>query len=328
MKLSTMYAIDSLTNANGKNPVATHILQQWEYDVDSMQFFRSSTNFVYMFRKEEKPYFLRFAASSERTRETIKAEIDILNRIDKRGVTVASPVLSKSGNFVETVTMEDGTFHAVVFTGLRGTQFDIEDLNEAQFREWGVALGKLHSVIETYTSTTFNRSTWKEHLTWISESLSKDEPMVRSELEQIASSLNELPITQSNYGLIHFDFELDNLCWQNDTIGILDFDDCSYWWYVADIAFALRDLFEDGVDLKKSNFLAFVRGYREQHVLDDILLSYLPMFIRFAKLLSYTKILRAVDIPDSSTYPEWLRGLRLKLINQMKRYKVSLESYA
>ena len=326
MKLSTMYAIDRLTNANGENPIATHILQRWEHDVASIQFFRSSANFVYSFRKGEQPYFLRFVASSERTRETIEAEVDILHWIANKGMFVASAVKSKHGNFVETVVMNEGTFHAVVFTALRGTQFEIEDLNEAQFWQWGATLGKLHSVVEMYPSTTSNRSTWKEHLAAMSESLAKDEPIVRAELGQISSLLNKLPITHSNYGLIHFDFELDNLCWYDHVIGMLDFDDCSYYWYVADVAFALRDLFEESVDVENSNFLAFVRGYREQHSLDDAFLSYVPLFIRFANLFAYTKLVRSVDISDNPTYPEWLIGLRLKLTNKIASYKASLET--
>ncbi len=329
MKLSTMYAIDHLTNPNWENPVATQILQHWEHDIASIQFFRSSANFVYTFRKEGKPYFLRFASNSDRTREIVEAEVDILNWVIKKGMIVASPVKSKNGNFVETVVMNEGTFHAVVFTALQGTQMEIEDLTDAQFQEWGATLGKLHTVTQTYQgSEVSKRRTWKECLEWMKISLSKDDVVVRTELDQIASSLNELPMTQNNYGLIHFDFELDNLCWQEQTIGMLDFDDCSYLWYVADIAFALRDLFKENVDLQNNNFLAFVRGYREQYLLDDALLSYLPLFIRFAKLLEYTKLVRSVDIPDSSTYPEWLRGLRLKLTQRMDSYRASFESHA
>jgi len=50
--------------------------------------------------------------------------------------------------------------------------------------------------------------------------------------------------TRDNFGLIHFDFELDNLCWEDALIQMLDFDDCAYHWYAADITYALRDLFQ------------------------------------------------------------------------------------
>ena len=46
---------------------------------------------------------------------------------------------------------------------------------------------------------------------------------------------------------IHFDFELDNIVWNTDKTGIIDFDDSAFYWFVADIAFALRDLYDDSV---------------------------------------------------------------------------------
>ena len=52
--------------------------------------------------------------------------------------------------------------------------------------------------------------------------------------------LGALPVDRDRYGLIHFDFELDNLYWRDQTIGMLDFDDCAHYWYAADIAFWLK----------------------------------------------------------------------------------------
>src|SRR2546430_7254258 len=78
--------------------------------------------------------------------------------------------------------------------------------------------------------------------------MQKNEPRVQAEFDHLTSFLSALTVTETNSGLIHGDFELDNLFWQDDTIALLDFDDCSYSWYVADVAFALRDLFATGVD--------------------------------------------------------------------------------
>src|ERR1700680_1792987 len=103
MKLSTMCKVDCMVGANGESPVAEQLLQDWEQDPGSVRCFRSSTNFVYVLRNDGRECFLRFAESSERTRETIEAEIDILHWVADKGMVVASPVLSRNGNFVETV---------------------------------------------------------------------------------------------------------------------------------------------------------------------------------------------------------------------------------
>ena len=329
MKLSTMLTVNRTIDTQGESPIAAQILQQWEHDSGSAKFFRASANFVYLFHKEGKPFFLRFAASSGRTRETIEAEIDILQWVAMRGLTVTPPIASINGNYVETVVTDLGTFHAVVFSKLEGTQLEIENLDDRHFREWGAALGKLHSTLESYAPSDIpTRSTWRDQMELVRAFLPEEKSAVRSEFEQIASSLEALPVTHDSYGLIHFDFELDNLYWQDQTIGIGDFDECSYAWYIMDIAFALRDLFRDRIDLNNRSFLAFVRGYRTQHELQNELVSQLPLCLRTARLLTYARLVRSLDLPPHAEDPDWLQALRLKLENRQNDYKASLAHHS
>ena len=246
-----------------------------------------------------------------------------------RGLTVTPPIESIHGNYLETVVTDLGTFHAVVFSKLEGTQLEIENLDDRHFREWGAALGKLHSTLESYAPSAVSaRSTWRDHLDLVRAFLPEESSAVRSECEQIASSLEALPVTHDSYGLIHFDFELDNLYWQDQTIGIGDFDECSYAWYIMDIAFALRDLFRDRIDLNNRSFLAFVRGYRTQHELQNELVSQLPLCLRTARLLTYARLVRSLDLPPHAEDPDWLQALRLKLENRQNDCKTSLANHS
>ncbi len=325
MKLSTMRTVDT----HGGSPIAEQILTPWDHDQGSVRFFRSSANFVYRLRQGGKPCFLRFAATSERTRDTIEAEIDILQWVAARGMTITPAVESNNGNFVETVVTDVGTFHAVVFGRLEGSQMELEDLDDGHFWQWGMALGKLHSVLEDYTGPGKSaRSTWRDLVELIKATLPEEQSGIRSECEQIISSLQAQPVSPERYGLIHGDFELDNLYWQDQTIGIGDFDDCSFAWYIMDIAFALRDLFRDGIDLNNRSFLAFLRGYRTQHGLHAELMSQLPLFFRMAKLLTYARLVRTMDLPPHVGDPAWLQSLRLKLENWLDDYKASLENHS
>ena len=282
------------------------MLEHWEHDPGSAQFFRSSTNFVYIFRKGGKRSFLRFAESAERTGAAIEAEMALLCWVASKGMTVTTPMASKNGRCVETVETDLGPFHAVVFAELQGSQGALEELSTAQFEVWGATLGKLHAMMHLYQDPRLSaRWTWRDHLT---------------------SFLSALPVTETNSGLIHGDFELDNLFWQDDTIALLDFDDCSYSWYVADVAFALRDLFATGVDQSLPSFRAFIRGYSEHSSLDEELISHLPTFMRLANFITYAKLVRAMDIAMDQDYPEVYTSLLLKLENWVHNYKASLLS--
>ena len=327
MKLSTMLKVNSTMDTQWRSRIAEQILEHWEHDQGSAQFFRASANFVYIFRKGGGHYFLRFAESTERTGAEIEAEMALLRWLDSQGITITTPIMSQIGREVETIETDLGTFHAVVFAQLQGTQPDFEELSTAQFEVWGAGLGKLHAMLHQSQDPRISvRPTWRDHFAMARICVSKDEPRVQAEFDHLTSFLDALPVTAMNYGLIHGDFELDNLFWQDKTLAMLDFDDCAYYWYVADIAFALRDLFETSADLSHPSFRAFIRGYSEHASLDEELLSHLPIFMRLVNLIQYTKLVRAMDLAHDQDYPEWCTSLQLKLENRIQNYKASLLS--
>jgi Ser/Thr protein kinase RdoA (MazF antagonist) len=327
MRLSILCTVDRTVDAQWGSPIAAQIAGRWEHDEGSVRFFRSSANFVYRLQRGGRPFYLRFADSSERTRKMVVTEVDILQSVAARGMAVTTPVPSSHGHLVETVRTELGTFHAVVFGGMEGAQLEIDDLDDLQFMQWGAALGRLHSTLEGCApAAAAARRTWREHLVSAGACLPEGRSAVRTEYERIASSLEVLPATRDSYGLIHSDFELDNLYWQDRTIGIGDFDECFNAWHVMDVALALRDLFPDRVDLNNSSFLDFVRGYRTQRPLADDLVAELPLFLRTARLLGHARLVRSMDLPPHAGDPAWLQALRSKFERLLTDYRASLEN--
>lgn len=325
MRLSTLWMVERLVDSVGRNHVADQILANWEHDDDSLRFVRSSANFVCRFTHDGERRFLRFAASSERERDAIAAEVHLLTWLTRVGLPVNHPIVAKTGRFVETVETDAGTFHAVVFAGLPGSHLAFGDLTLSQFRAWGAALGQLHLAMKKYPQRhALSRSSWREYLEPTRRLGERGEPAVARELDRVTAALEALPVNPDSYGLIHFDFELDNLCWQDGSIGILDFDHCAHCWYVADIAFALRDLFVDDVDLNAEPFRAFVGGYAEQCPLDRELLATIPLFLRALALIHYAWLTRSLDLPDNPKYPDWLEGLRRKFATRLATYRSSL----
>lgn len=325
MKLSTMLKVNSTIDAHWYSRIAEQILEPWEHDQSSARFFRASANFVYTFRTQGKDYVLRFTDSAERSAAAVEGEMVLLQWLTSKGLIVTPPIASKNGRSVEKVETDLGTFYGVVFPLLQGVQVDFDELNAAQFTAWGAALGKLHATLHMYPEPGLTaRSTWKEQLYKARIFLPEDAPAVIAEYEYLSSFLDALPITETNYGLIHGDFELDNLFWQGNSIAMLDFDDCAYSWYIADIACALRDLFKINIDLNHPSFQAFIHGYSQHYPLDEPLLLQLPMWMRVVNLLQHARLLRAIDIKPAQNYPDWCNSLLLKLGNGVQSYKASL----
>lgn len=335
MKLSLMWRVLNTLDENWSLPLAEAILQDWRYDPGTIRFVRASANFVAKFQSGGKPYFLRFNECDERSRDAIEAEARLVAWLGEKGLRVAAPVLSKAGRYVETVETDLGHFNAVVFTGLEGPHIELEEMSLSHLHTWGAALGELHSAMKSYCDPSLAmRASWREHLELTRPYIDRGDALLLAEWGEIADWVTTLPANPDDFGMIHFDFESDNLCWKDDRVGILDFDDCAHYWYVADIAYALRDLFKVGtgfsvygpIDYEDERLKSFLAGYRESTAINEELLSQLSMFLRLHGLYFYGRITRALDLPKGKELPAWLERLNAKLHSSLEAYRESLEA--
>src|SRR4029078_11184902 len=134
----------------------------------------------------------------------------------------------------------------------------------------GSALGSLHRAAEGYSSA--GRATIHDHLRTVEQQLPAHEGGARRLLAKLERQVAALPTSEQTFGLIHYDFELDNLLWNDQRVGIVDLDDCAGYWFVADIAFEMRDLFDDHaeqIDATDARFRAFITGYRTMRTVTD-----------------------------------------------------------
>ena len=322
MTLNTMQAVLATTEEDGHNRIAEEIGACWGADPGSIQFFRASANFVFKFTQEGQKCVLRFNHEQERARASVEAELAYVNHLAAQGLRVARPVPSRLGNEVESVSTSLGSFHAVVFEALVGQQFDLDELTPDMFTQWGATLGRLHNSSQGYAGT--GRASWQDHLSLIAETLPAEEQAAWSLLHTLQEQLGRLSTGEHVLGLIHFDFELDNLIWTSDGVGIIDFDDSTKYWFAADIAYALRDLFGDRperVDLGNKDLQSFVQGYRAVRALDQEELGRLPLFLKFHNLLLFTKLDRALRTPVPQDVPLWVTALGDKLRAKMDGYR-------
>jgi len=313
--------VDTL-NATYASPIADALLAAWSHDPGSARYFRASANFIFVFERGGKPYILRFAHASERTTDAIQAELAYLHHLAAHSVPVALPIQSLSGRWVESTPTTLGVFHAVVFDHLPGQQYDVGDLSLAQFTRWGSALGALHLATEGYRGA--GRPTIRDHLRMAEQLLPAHEDAAHRLLTPLEQQVARLPTREQMLGMIHYDFELDNLLWDDQRVSIVDFDDCTGYWFVADIAFALRDLFNDQaeqIDITDVRLRAFVIGYREMRVMTDDELRQLPLFLQIHNLVSFTKLLRAADLDAAQAAPAWVIDLQAKLLRKAQTYR-------
>lgn len=88
--------------------------------------------------------------------------------------------------------------------------------------------------------------------------------------------LTAIGICSEGYGLIHADFNLDNIILHDGRVTAIDFDDCGYGWHLFDLA-TISILFLQ-TDLSDTVQNAVVEGYRRERILSDESLRQMPLF--------------------------------------------------
>ena len=308
--------------------LALMILKNWEYDYDDpnlLKYFRISANAVYWCKNQGKTFFLRFTPAEEKPKEKILAELEFLSYLKDNAYPAVETILSKWGNEFETVNTPWGTYHAVAFKKAPGRQISEAPLTDDIIFSLGKALGKLHKLSSNFNPIGNKRNDWKEIMEWMEDVLSHfpNEIPAKTELSIIRDYFSKLPVSKDNYGLIHYDFETDNVFYDNitNTYTPIDFDDSIYHWYAVDIEQTL-DSIKDDIPMEQaepSTYL-FIKGYRSEHDISHEMFSLLPVFRRYINLYGYVRILRSVQ-EKWDNEPDWMAGLRTKLENTQKKRK-------
>jgi Ser/Thr protein kinase RdoA (MazF antagonist) len=322
MKLSVMRSLMATVDQSWQSPLADDILAHWPHDPPGAWLLRASSNFVFGFKQAGKPYVLRFVHARQRSPAALQAEVDFLRYLSSRGVRANQPVPALSGESVVSLDTPIGPCHAIVFEAFDGEQFETGDFDQPRLFAWGKAAGELHNACQGFPGA--GRPSWQGQLASANAWLPAQDTRARQALDRLSGQLAQLPVSEQNFGLIHFDLEADNLIWQGLLPGMIDFDDCARNWFAADIAFALRDLFDDRanrVDLKDARFEVFMRGYRSIRKFEEEELAQIPLFLRFSNYLKYAGLLPVIGEESQPGEPDWLARLRQKLAGMLVRYR-------
>ncbi|GGE79416.1 phosphotransferase enzyme family protein [Priestia taiwanensis] len=310
-----MMRLDTIVKGCALDSVARQLLEHWEHDEGTLGFWRASSNFVYVFEWNQERYWLRFSFEEENTYEQLAGELDFMQYVKKNEYPAVSPILSRNGRLIEEVRTEDGMYFGVVFSEAEGNQ--LEELTEEQSEAWGQSLATLHTLAESYEPIGATRKSWRDGIQFIETVLQRhpEEYEAREELTKVTKLLEALPTSPATYGLIHYDFQQDNVFYEEEkkSLHVIDFDDAMYSWYGMDIVTALLDVEEDSVHRE-----LFLKGYQSVRALDEETIRLFPMFLRFANLYSFARVLWSIEEQRIEHPPEWYVNLRLRFLEYME----------
>ncbi|QWU13879.1 Ser/Thr protein kinase RdoA involved in Cpx stress response, MazF antagonist [Paenibacillus sophorae] len=292
-------------------------------------------NFVYEYLQGDKPCILRLTPSTHRSAQTVQAELEWILYLADHGISVSSPIVSKSGNLTEVVgTDTELFFTAVAFEKAPGHKASYpECLNdEGLYEKLGQLTGKMHALSQSYRprNESVKRQDWSGNYYLKNiDILPASHTLVRQQYLDLAQAIHRLPKESHTYGLIHGDMGVGNYTVDNrGAITLYDFDEAQYSWYVEDIAVQLYYLVyvyggEEGYKLREEQahrfMKPFLKGYHLENELDESMLKQIPLFLQLRELIVYIGAFRnfagdeTFSGSDNQWFKDWIAESRIRL---------------
>lgn len=296
------------------SPVADAVAARWGCAEGTARWWRSSASHVFVLPDTPEPgaeRYLRFVPERYAAYGRFTEVASLMERLHGGGLALSAPVRSSGGLLAETVQTTLGTVRAMCVEGAPGESVGLDALSERQAHAWGALLAHTHEHAAGL------RDGLPHALDGIGRAaeLYPDDTELAAAVGRIGSRLAGLPRDPARYGVVHGDFELDNLAWEGDVPRAFDFDEAALSWYAADIAHALRDLTDGGVPTAAHRPLhdTFLTGYREVRPLPDAEPRALTLFAganAARSLVELSPVLRTLD----EGRPDELDGLRADLV--------------
>lgn len=242
-------------------------------------------------------YALRIHRQNYHSKRAIECELAWLMSLQKEDlVATAHPAPGRDGAYVQSVQPDEvnETYFCVLFTYIDGVEPKAEnDLTEA-FHTLGALAATLHGHSRTWQlPLPFERLSWDlpqiigEGAVWGNwrHGPGVDAPirtLVARAEGYLSERLNRFGRGPEQFGLIHADMRLANILLRDDTVYIIDFDDCGFGWHLYDFAAAVSFM-EHDLRLAALQY-AWLEGYRTVAPLSEGETAEMDSFVMLRRL--------------------------------------------
>ena len=312
-----------------KEAMNDHIVEQAKtlYGIDEISYFGGFENFIYMYKKNDVEYVLRFVHSDHKSHYHVLAEIEFIDYLAHNGASVSTVIHSQNDQIVEKIDIDESSYFSVsAFTKGMGEHIREKAKDPKTWTELGMQIGLLHKLTKQYVPK-HKRPLWHED-----KYNKKADKVLTGENQPILERLNEqiqkitsMPKTIDNYGLIHTDLHFGNMVMDDDYhLTFFDFDDASYKHFISDIAIVVfYHMFYWDAPLDQKSERAvwllnhFLRGYVINNHLPKEEFDRLEDFLKLRELTLYTVIIAGgPEVYGSEWGKRYINMYKDKIINK------------
>ncbi|MEE8575919.1 MAG: phosphotransferase [candidate division Zixibacteria bacterium] len=306
--------------------IQSEAAKRFGLESDNIKVLDGFENFVCQCQKDGKPFILRISHPSHRSEDQISAELHWVNYLSENNVSVCTPILSTDGSLTESIPGDSCDFVAVAFEKAKGGIVRRNDQTDAMAANRGSVIGRIHALTKDYRpiSDSIKRLHWYEDsdFTRFDHYLPDSDSHIKDKIHNLIAELRSIPTDRENYGLIHMDAHTGNMFFDGDQSTLFDFDDCTYDFFVSDIAIPLfyMVLFlpeeYDRTEFALNFLKHYMAGYRKENDLDERLLRYVPLILKRRQMILFVAIHRGMDM---NNLDEWCT-------NYLKEARESIEN--
>ncbi|GAA0363013.1 phosphotransferase enzyme family protein [Bacillus horti] len=301
--------MDKRSKALFNDQILAQSAKLFRANVGQMKDLGGFESFIYEFMLDGAEFIMRITHSLHRDKGEMQAEVDWIYFLAQQGVSVAKPIFSVNERLLERIDLDDSYFLVSAFEKAPGGKVTKENWNEDLFIEWGKITGQMHKHTQSYEPPTgLKRPMWYEDplLLEAENHLPAGHEIVVKKFSETIQKIKELPQNSDAFGLIHTDLHYGNFFVHEGKITAFDFDDCSYQYFVSDIAIPLfYSLYgslsgDDKISFTRIFMKNFLAGYLTEHCLDKFWLEQLPLFLKLREIELYVVYHRSLDIEKLS----------------------------
>lgn len=254
-------------------------------------FLTSGVNDTYLVQTSIEKYVLRIYRAGWRALSDVLYEIDVLEHLNRKGVSVSSPIAQRDGSFVSTIQAPEGPRLVVLFTYAPGRPLERHDATDSYYH--GKAVATMHNALDTFTSSHHRAPLDLTYL--IDQSLqaiqslhlcsSADWSYLQELTERLRTQIQRFAEQGLDWGACHGDCHMLNGHSSEDhTITLFDFDCCAMGWRAYDLAILWWCEGFYKMDPGDVLWQAFLKGYTELRSVSETDLASIPTFVAIREI--------------------------------------------
>lgn len=236
----------------------------------------------------KQTYLLRIYRYGWRQLEEINFELDALLYLHKKGLDIAYPIATHSGEYTVAVNCAEGLRHAILTRYIDGQEINIDKLEDIERYAHQIALLHIHS--EDFSSKHLRFQLDVQHL--VTEPLQRIKPFLQdrekdwlfiSEYgQELTATLKAALENRIDFGFCHGDLHGGNAHQYDQQLALFDFDCCALGLRCYDLAVFKWSLLLQDKNLTLWN--AFIEKYQQYRPLQTQQMTLIDSLVSIRQL--------------------------------------------